>query len=426
MNAHTQTLRLLAASALLGVTALAGTTETFPIHIGSTISPGFIDDVATAGPGSIENPGDQDHYTFQGTVGQTIYLDNLAFSNNSLRWVLRDPGGDVVAQNWISVDLGRHTLQETGPYEIQVYGYDGDDTGTYSFKLWGVSDDVFPLEPEDVVTDGAINGIPAEGAGNLEQPGTYDIYTFQGAVGQTIYLDNLAFSNNSLRWVLRDPGGDVVAQNWISVDLGRHTLQETGPYEIQVYGYDGDDTGTYSFQLNGLRSPVAGDDVAGTTVNRAVGLPIARLLANDTDPDHDTLTLALPAGTTTEGGTVAISGSNVRYTPPTDFDGTDTFTYEVDDGWEHSDTATVTVRVRRPETLGLNTITALRNPDGSIALEMAGIPGQTYQLWYAPGVVAGPWAVLAAVVADANGVVRYTDTSAIGVPSRFYRLAEAP
>lgn len=60
------------------------------------------------------------------------------------------------------------------------------------------------------------------------------------------------------------------------------------------------------------RQPVAQDDTAVTDVNAPVGITV---LGNDTDPNGDPLTIT---GVTqgTNGGTVAINGATVTYTPP--------------------------------------------------------------------------------------------------------------
>jgi hypothetical protein len=284
-----------------------------------------------------------------------------------------------------------------------------------------VADDRFDIAIGDTVSE----GVPAAGAGNIEQPGTKDLYFFEGTAGQAVYLQALG-SSGDLSWYLYDPNGNYLASAWIGYDLGRIDLTQMGTYRIEVWGGGGPGTGPYSFALNGLRPPVGGGDFSATETGVSVNLPIARLLANDTDPDGDVVRFdSLPSGSTAEGGTVTILDSVIRYRPKSGFSGTDSFTYQINDGWGNLGTATVTVQVREPETLGLNTISATRNPDGSIALTMAGIAGQTYQLWYAPDVALGPWTLLDTVVADANGIVSYTDTSAIGVPVRFYRLAQA-
>jgi len=93
-------------------------------------------------------------------------------------------------------------------------------------------------------------------------------------------------------------------------------------------------------QMN--RPPVARDDAAVTDENAPVGITI---LGNDSDPDGDPLTItAVTQGV--NGGTAAINGVTVTYTPPLNWSGTDTFTYSISDGPGGTATATVTVTVR--------------------------------------------------------------------------------
>jgi hypothetical protein len=65
------------------------------------------------------------------------------------------------------------------------------------------------------------------------------------------------------------------------------------------------------------------------------------VLANDSDPDGDTLTIT--ALTQPANGSVVNNGSDVTYTPRNNFRGNDTFTYTISDGNGGTDTATVTV-----------------------------------------------------------------------------------
>ncbi len=87
--------------------------------------------------------------------------------------------------------------------------------------------------------------------------------------------------------------------------------------------------------------PVAVDDPsAATTQDVAVVIDV---LANDTDPDPDTLTVnSVTQGT---NGAVVNNGTDVTYTPSASWTGIDTFTYEASDGNGGFDTATVTVTV---------------------------------------------------------------------------------
>ncbi|MBA6392453.1 tandem-95 repeat protein, partial [Colwellia sp. BRX10-3] len=55
-------------------------------------------------------------------------------------------------------------------------------------------------------------------------------------------------------------------------------------------------------------------------------------LANDNDIDGDTLTLDTSAIPTATKGVLTVSGSSFIYTPTANLNGTDTFTYKIDDG----------------------------------------------------------------------------------------------
>jgi alkaline phosphatase len=92
------------------------------------------------------------------------------------------------------------------------------------------------------------------------------------------------------------------------------------------------------------RPPVALDDTASTLINQTVDIDV---LANDSDPDGDSLFLFLPAETSA-GGLLLDSGDGiVTYTPPLDWHGTDTFIYSISDG-EYTDSALVTITVTDP------------------------------------------------------------------------------
>jgi len=90
--------------------------------------------------------------------------------------------------------------------------------------------------------------------------------------------------------------------------------------------------------------PVAVDDPGYTTMEDTP-LNGASLLGNDTDPENDPLTVA--TYTQPANGTVTVDGSGVfTYTPNTNFNGVDTFTYYANDGQTDSlDAATVTITV---------------------------------------------------------------------------------
>ncbi len=86
--------------------------------------------------------------------------------------------------------------------------------------------------------------------------------------------------------------------------------------------------------------PNAVDDSATTGQDRAVTISV---LANDTDPEGDALTIA--SVSQPNHGTAAIAGNAVTYTPAQGFSGTDRFDYRARDATATSAPATVTVVV---------------------------------------------------------------------------------
>src|SRR4029079_13896288 len=70
---------------------------------------------------------------------------------------------------------------------------------------------------------------------------------------------------------------------------------------------------------------------------------LINVLANDSDPDGDTLTVTM-VGTPSHGD-VTIGPGGVSYTPDPNYVGPDSFTYTIDDGTGRTATATVHITV---------------------------------------------------------------------------------
>jgi hypothetical protein len=94
--------------------------------------------------------------------------------------------------------------------------------------------------------------------------------------------------------------------------------------------------------------PVAEDDFAATQRDTAV---VISVLANDSDPDGDSLTVVAVADPA-HGSAAANGDGTVIYTPDAGFVGTDQFEYTISDGGGGTDSATVFVTVEeRPPTV---------------------------------------------------------------------------
>ncbi|MEW5826307.1 MAG: HYR domain-containing protein [Candidatus Bipolaricaulota bacterium] len=110
-------------------------------------------------------------------------------------------------------------------------------------------------------------------------------------------------------------------------------------------------------------APSAGADSAVTRSNASVAVPV---LANDTDPDQDILTLT--AVTAPAHGTAAIVAGAVTYAPAKGYVGSDSFTYTVADGFgaEVAGHVTVTILDGEPPVFSWDppVIGAIRNDVG--------------------------------------------------------------
>lgn len=110
--------------------------------------------------------------------------------------------------------------------------------------------------------------------------------------------------------------------------------------------------------------PVANDDTATTAFGHSVNVDV---LANDTDPDNDPLTVSAYDAMSAHGGTIVKNADNtVTYTPTTGFTGDDTFNYVASDPTEQTSSAVVTVTVgppdRAPDAIDDNANTSVDSP----------------------------------------------------------------
>jgi parallel beta-helix repeat protein len=121
-----------------------------------------------------------------------------------------------------------------------------------------------------------------------------------------------------------------------------------GPDQFTYTAKDADgatDTASVSVTVLGVdptdQPPSAGDDAA--TTNEDVAATIA-VLANDSDPDGDPLTV-IEVSAPSRGSATINANNTIRYVPAPNANGSDSFTYTVSDGRGLTDSATVAVTV---------------------------------------------------------------------------------
>jgi len=172
-------------------------------------------------------------------------------------------------------------------------------------------------------------------------------------------------------------------------------------------------------------APVAGaDTLTRPDSTRVTKVLLTTLLANDTDPENDTLSITAVGSALPTGSTVSISGAFVVYIAPVNTAGNGSFTYTLSDG-----TASVTSTVTVTETsssaaAGSPNSVSLVQSGSDYVLKFLGVPGRTYGVQYTTATgLPYTWNEFPSPVsrvAPDSGVMSYTDVNPPG-PIRLYR-----
>lgn len=259
---------------------------------------------------------------------------------------------------------------------------------------------------------------------------TPDMYTVDE--GLTLDVDSLGgvLANDM------DPDMDpLVALLGDDVSNGTLTLQGDGSFQyVPAPGFSGVDSFTYqaddgnlpsspatvTITVNFIAPPVATDDTYAIEVDEVLVVDAGfGVLANDNDPQGDSLTVQLVSDVSNGTLSLAADGS-FTYSPAVGFAGTDEFTYEATDGSKVSNVAVATISVSPPMGAGLKAHYRFEEGSGTIALDSSGNANDA--------VIAGPNHVLDSprggqYVLNFDGSGDYVDLGALDVPGTELTLA---
>ncbi|MEL6791314.1 MAG: Ig-like domain-containing protein [Pseudomonadota bacterium] len=249
-----------------------------------------------------------------------------------------DPDGDpLTVTSTTQPDNGTVVINPDGTLTYTPDpNFEGTDTFTYTIDDGNGGTDTatvtvnVPAEPDQRVAAPITDMMNVDG--DMVVP--VDVSTnFSDSDG-----DPLTFTANGLPpGLMLDPVTGVIT-GMIDPDASQN-----GPYDVTITATDPDgDLVSTSFVWTVTNPvPLAMDNSASTPEDTPITLAV---LADDTDPDGDPLTVT--AVTPPANGTVTINpDGTVTYLPGPQFNGTDTFTYTIDDGNGGTDTATVTITV---------------------------------------------------------------------------------
>jgi len=152
-----------------------------------------------------------------------------------------------------------------------------------------------------------------------------------------------------------DTDGTITSYSWNFGDgnsgsgqTASHTYAAAGTYSVQLTVADNDGaTDAISKNVTVVapnQPPVTNNDSYSTDEDTPLNVAAPGVLGNDSDPDGDQLT-AIKVNNPTNGTVTLDSNGGFTYTPNTNFNGTDSFTYMANDGSASSNVATVTITV---------------------------------------------------------------------------------
>ena len=240
-----------------------------------------------------------------------------------------------------------------------------------------------------------------------------------------------------------DPDGDPLSAELVSgPSVGSLTLNPDGsftytppllylgPDSFTYRAFDGVDySNVATVNINvgaGNNAPSAADDTYNINEDVTLALPAVGVLANDSDPDGDTLAAVLDSGPANGILTLSANGS-LTYTPNAHFNGLDSFTYHVTDGSLTSASATVTINV-----ISVNDAPTSANEsysvaeDGVLNIPAAGVLANDNDVEGGPLaalLVAGP--ANGGLTLNADGSFSYTpNTDFNGIDSFTYRAGD--
>lgn len=243
---------------------------------------------------------------------------------------------------------GNDTLLGNGG-DDRIDAGDGNDTvmgGAGRDGLFGGAGDdaLMGGEGDDVIAGGLGNDLVEGGTGNDTLVGGdgSDTYVYGKGDGSDEIVETAASGTDKDVLVLHDIDrneavlhkvGDAVE---IEFAGGQKILLKgqlaSGGVELVTFG-DGTVLNRAGI-ANGLvnRGPVAAADTLAPVAEDAASflIPFASLTANDTDADLDQL--SVPGVSSVVGGTAVIEDGGIRFTPSANFNGTASFTYQVNDG----------------------------------------------------------------------------------------------
>jgi uncharacterized delta-60 repeat protein len=278
----------------------------------------------------------------------------IAYSNAGVPLWTRRYNGPA---NGDDVPINRNALGIGPDGSVYVAGASDMDASTerqYQFVVVKYAPPA-PQAPEIAVED-PVGASLVDGGSTVQfssiVPGNASDRTFTIRNTGSVDLTNISVvidgSDASSFSMIAQPAASIPASNGSTRLTVRFSPVDRGLYTATLHVLSNDtDENPFDIALLGSGtngSPTAGADAATTAWQTAIDIDV---LANDTDPEGDVLTITEVSGGA-HGTTqlIATAGSpRIRYTPALDYSGSDSFTYTISDGFGGTSVGSVGVTI---------------------------------------------------------------------------------
>ena len=252
-----------------------------------------------------------------------------------------DPDGDPLTFQWSLLSTPPHSTAALSGVTAPNPSFIPDLIGRYVAQL--------------IVNDGKLNSDPAtvrvDAVRRNQAPVITSAPITTATVGQSYVYDVDATdpdAGDTLTFSLTIAPTDMAIEAATGLIGWTPTEAQVGSQPVTVQVQDsGGLSAIQSFSITvarGNRPPAASNDAYNLTQDETLSIAAPGVLANDSDPDGDSLT-AMPVDNPTHGALTLNPDGAFVYTPAAGFIGEDTFTYKANDGRLDSTVATVTIKV---------------------------------------------------------------------------------
>ena len=264
------------------------------------------------------------------SLDQTVELSGSASS---------DADGDSLTYEWNLESVPTSSVATLNNTASINTNFVADVEGDYVVSL--VVNDGSSNSPSDSVTITAVrsNNAPIAKAGPAQSVNTGIVVKMNGQQSSDPDGDNLTYS-----WTLTSqPAGSTASLNLADTDKPRFTTDVDGDYTIELVVNDGFvNSEIDSLIVNSITSNNQAPVANANSLTTDEDTPNSILLSAS-DADGDSLTYTIVSAPSK--GRLILKGKRIDFIPSANLNGSDSFTFKVNDGFQDSEIATVSLTI---------------------------------------------------------------------------------